>query len=289
MSSHTNQVFSTPTPRRWNLVKRVTLSLIGMVVLAFIGLIVSYTNAFKPDLPRNYSQLQDSLAKIAKDTTISWSQAAVQPCCQGDRPTCFAPLSNGANVPLSQQIRAGFFVNWDPQSYYTLKAQIDKINMVLPEWFVVSDADTVVFKPDERAFQLLREHPFVAVVPLLSNFWQDEWHGENVQRILDDPHRQAVFIESLVHNLKHYGFKGVNIDFEALQDSTADQLHNFMGLLHNRLNSEGFTLSQSIVPLNNQYDPKKLVEVNDLLFVMAYNQHLASTRAGNFRARTDGN
>ena len=250
------------------------------ITIRRVGLIVSYTNSFKPDLPKNYSKLQDSLAQIARDTTLSWSQNALATCCQGDKPTCFAPLSNGAKVPLSQQIRAGFFVNWDPQSYYTLLNQIDKLNMVLPESFFISEADTVVFKPDERAFKLLREHPSVAVVPLLSNFWKGQWQADNVVRIFTNPEKRDIFVESLVHTLKQYGFKGINIDFEALPDSSTEDFYTFMALLHDRLNKEGLSLSQSIVPFSNQYKPERLVLVNDLLFVMAYNEHYQTGKAG---------
>ena len=280
MTPHSKQVFSTPTPRRWHTVKWIAYSLIGIFLFALLGLAVSYTNSFNPDLPKNYSILQESLSQIAHDTTLSWHENAASPCCPTDKPTCFAPLSNSANVPIANQIRAGFFVNWDPQSFFTLQNHIDKINMVLPEWFFVSDADTVVFKPDERAFKLLREHPSVAVMPLLSNFWNHKWESENVIRIFTNPSKRTVFIESLVHTLKKYGFKGVNIDFEGLPNSSTEHFYAFLALLHQRLNKEGLSLSQSIVPFNNQYKPERLVPLNDLLFVMAYNQHYQTGKAG---------
>ena len=280
MSTHSRQVFSTPTPKRWYTVKWIAYSLIGLVLLGLSSLIIIYTNNFKPELPKNYSKLQSQLAQIALDSSLSWNDNALTPCCQTDHPTCFAPLSNGANVPLAQQIRAGFFVNWDPQSYYTLRNNIDKINMVLPEWFFLSDADTVVFKPDVRAFKLLRENPSVAVVPLLSNFWQDQWHSDNVERLFKNKEKRDIFIESLVHTLKHYGFKGVNIDFEGLPDTSTEDFYAFISLLHERMSTEGLILSQSIVPLNAHYKPERLEPITDFLFVMAYNQHFQTGKAG---------
>ena len=239
-----------------------------------------YTNNFKPELPQNYSKLQSQLAQIALDSSVSWHENALTPCCQTDYPTCFAPLSNQANMPLAQQIRAGFFVNWDPQSYFSLRNNIDKINMVLPEWFFLSDADTVVFKPDIRAFKLLRDNPSVAVVPLLSNFWADQWHSDNVERLFKNPTKRDIFIKSLVNTLKKYGFKGVNVDFEGLADTTTEDFYAFISILHTRLNTEGLLLSQSIVPLNFHYKPERLEPITDLLFVMAYNQHYQTGKAG---------
>lgn len=280
MSSHSKQVFSTPTPRRWYTVKWITFGLIGIVSLGLISLIVTYSNNFKPELPKNYKKLQSPLSQIAHDTSISWHDNVLTSCCQTDRPTCFAPLSNNANVPLAQQIRAGFFVNWDPQSYYTLLNNIDKINMILPEWFFLSDADTVVFKPDARAFKLLREHPSVAVMPLLTNFWNGKWDSSNTERLFNNKEKQEIFIESLVHTLKIYGFRGVNIDFEGLNDNSNENFYAFIAHLHKRLNTEGLMLSQSIIPLNNQYKPERLAPINDLLFVMAYNEHYQTGKAG---------
>ncbi|MBL7814599.1 MAG: glycosyltransferase [Saprospiraceae bacterium] len=280
MTSHSRQVFSTPTPNRWYKVKWVAYSLISLTLIGFLCWIFTYTNNYKPNLPHNFTKIDGSLSLFAKDTTISWAENAVSPCCQADKPTCFAPLTNSASVPLNEQIRAGFFVNWDPQSYYTLLHNIDKLNMVLPEWLFLSEADTVVFRPNERAFKLFKEHPSVAIVPMLSNFWQDQWHTNNLERIFSDKNKAHIFIESLVHTLKHYGFKGVNIDFEALPPQRIPQFYEFMTDLHNRLNQNGLLVSQSVVPLNRQYDLAKLAPVNDLMFIMAYNQHYQTGKAG---------
>jgi peptidoglycan-N-acetylglucosamine deacetylase len=280
MAPHTKQVFSTPSPKRWHAAKLIFFTIIGCLCVSCIILVINYTYYFKPNLPKNYLNLEAELAQISKDTSLSWADVALESCCSSGRPTCFAPLSKNNNMPLDKQIRAGFAVNWDPQSYFTLLNHIDQLNMVLPEWFFLSDADTVVFKPDTRTYKLLEEHPSVSVVPLLSNFWNGKWNAKNATRIFNNQENQEKFINSLVHTLKHYGFKGVNIDFEGLEENTSEKFYSFLKILHNRLNTEGLLLTQSIVPYNNQYSPEKLAEVNDLLFVMAYNQHYQTGKAG---------
>src|SRR5262245_57074679 len=35
----------------------------------------------------------------------------------------------------TSRIRAAFYVNWDPQSLYSLQNHIDQLNMVMPDWF----------------------------------------------------------------------------------------------------------------------------------------------------------
>ena len=282
MAHDTKQVFSTHSPRRWYTVKGVLYCCGIVLVVGLLTLLFTYSDSFKPELPKNFTELDnESLHTIAKDKSISWHKNALGSCCaSGDKPRCISPLSNKANVPLAQQVRAGFFVNWDPQSFFTLESNIDKINMVLPEWLFVSDADTVSFQPDERAYKLLQEHPSVAVVPMLSNIWKRKWNKDNIGRIIKNKKKRQFFIENLVGTLNRYGFKGVNIDFEGLPDEYTEDFYTFLTALRDRLKKDDLMLSQSIVPFNSQYKPERLTKINDLLFVMAYNQHYMTGESG---------
>lgn len=282
MAHDTKQVFSTHSPRRWYTVKGVLYCCGIVTVIGILALFYTYSDTFKPELPKNFTTLSGhSLNEIAHDKGISWHDNAMSSCCTaGNSPTCFAPLSNKATVPIAERIRAGFYVNWDPQSYFTLLNNIDKINMVLPEWLFVSEADTVSFQPDDRAYHLLQAHPSVAVMPMLSNFSKGKWNSENIGRILKTATKRQQFIDNLVKTLKQYGFKGVNIDFEGLPDAYTADLYTFLNVLHDRLGKENLILSQSIVPFSNQFTPEKLAKVNDLVFVMAYNQHYQTGKSG---------
>ncbi len=186
-----------------------------------------------------------------------------------------------AHPDLKKQVRAGFYVNWDVQSYFSLRSNISKMNMVLPEWFFIGDKDTVIVNIDERAMKFLREYPNVKVVPMISNFFNGGWNGKNVERIIASAELRTKFIQSVLRNLKKYKLNGVNIDFEAMEGETVTgDLIDFQVELYETLHAEGFLVTQDIAPFNTDYDLKDLQKYNDYLFVMAYDEHFAQSKAG---------
>jgi hypothetical protein len=68
-------------------------------------------------------------------------------------------LTKNAQTVNASEIRAAFYVDWDPQSFYSLQKNIDKLNMVLPEWFFI-DPTTDTLRPaiDTNALQLMKKN-----------------------------------------------------------------------------------------------------------------------------------
>ena len=170
-------------------------------------------------------------------------------------------------------VKAAFYVNWDPQSEASLKRNISKLNMVLPEWLFITDSSDEIYDDvDSTALNFLRKNN-VAVVPILSNFFNKKWNGANVHNILKSAKRRTQIIDNLFNILKKYHFAGVNIDFEELQETKNENLVAFQRQLYDRLHAGGFLVSQDISPFNEDYNITELGNVNDLLFLMAYDQH----------------
>lgn len=177
-------------------------------------------------------------------------------------------------------IRAGFYVNWDAQSYSTLKTHIDQMNMVLPEWLFVTDTSDVIHADiDPQALELMRKHK-VSIVPMISNFSNDKWNGENVHRIISSPMKRHNFINSVVDILAKYKFQGVNIDFEELNENTDENLIKFQRELYTALHTRHYLVTQDIPPSNTDYNLKSTAANNDYVFVMAYDQHYATSKPG---------
>lgn len=272
------QIFSTMSPRRWRIVKSAAGLILGLAVIAITIMVVTLANPNKPDIPKNYTKCNLSSEQIAQDTSISWQNVTPHGtgCCHDQVSRLLTPLNNPAHLPMSQQIRAAFYMNWDErnhQSFHSLRDNIDKINMVIPGWFTLGNADTVICNIDANAYQFLQKNPSVAVLPMLTNCYGEKWDSENVRRIIKNPEIKHKFIENIVVTLKRYGFQGINIDIENLDENYTEDFHAFMTDLYKRLHSEGFLVSQEIVPFNQQFAVNRVNEYNDLLFVMAYNQH----------------
>ncbi len=187
------------------------------------------------------------------------------------------PASNGA---LGVEVRAGFYVNWDAESFHSLRQNVEHMNVVFPEWLFVADSvDTVVAQIDVNALDLMHQHG-VHILPMVSNYFNERWNSANVHRIIGSPERRLKFIHSLLNALVRYNMQGVNIDFEDLDEKTDELLIAFQKELYGLLHRRGYLVSQDIAPLNPDYNLRELQKHNDYLVVMAYDQHFSTSAAG---------
>ena len=63
-------------------------------------------------------------------------------------------------------IRAAFYVDWDPQAFFSLQKNIDQLNMVFPEWlFIDPRTDTLQVKIDSSALAVMQSTK-IKILPL---------------------------------------------------------------------------------------------------------------------------
>jgi cellulose synthase/poly-beta-1,6-N-acetylglucosamine synthase-like glycosyltransferase/peptidoglycan/xylan/chitin deacetylase (PgdA/CDA1 family)/spore germination protein YaaH len=170
-------------------------------------------------------------------------------------------------------VRAGFFVNWDINSSYSLQKNIGKMNMVLPEWsFVSNTKGDLTKKVDVRALNLLRKNK-VAIVPMLSNFVNSRWNGDSIAIVLKNTRTRTILIKRIVDFLDHYSFQGINIDFENLPEGSETALLDFSRDLHEELQPAGYLTTIDLPVTTPQSLYGKLALYYDFMFVMAYNEY----------------
>jgi peptidoglycan-N-acetylglucosamine deacetylase len=170
-------------------------------------------------------------------------------------------------------LRAAFFVNWDMNSSYSLQKNVSKINMVLPEWtFIASNKGNITKKIDVRALNLLRKNK-VAIVPMLSNYYNNRWNGDSALLIFRNKVSRKKLIDNIANFLDYYSFQGINIDLENLPDGSENDLLLFSKELHERLNPDGYltTIDLSVGTRPDMY--QQLANYYDFMFIMAYNEH----------------
>ena len=296
------QIFQSFSPRRW---QRFVWSVrLGLVALAVAGAGLGWAifqqsatllpKAFGPN--ETYKQILNPqhVITLANRHNLAYHALRQQlpPARRGGyrdhRSHLVAPVTQVPARPRAAPdfrgglpIRAGFYVNWDAQSLNTLRRHIDQLNMVLPEWlFVPDEAGQLSLDIDTAALAVLRRHPGVAVVPMISNYYHEQWNGANVRRMIgSEPTRQA-FIANVLRVVRQYNFQGINIDFESLNLDDSAPLETFQRELYAALHRGGYLVTQDIAPLNDDYDPAKLARANDYLILMAYDQHETGSAPG---------
>jgi len=158
--------------------------------------------------------------------------------------------------------------------------------MVIPEWLFVADSsDEVSVTIDPDALTLMRNNN-IPIVPIISNYYNDKWNGDNVHRIISSESSRQKFIASIVAVLDKNKFAGVNIDFEELNEKTDANIIAFQKELYETLHQKGYLVTQDVEPLNSDYNLTELNKYNDYLFIMAYDQHYPQSVSGPIAAQS---
>jgi peptidoglycan-N-acetylglucosamine deacetylase len=300
----TNQIFQTNSPSRWQRFQWSSRFFLLLVVLGIAIIVITLSRVYIPALPK-MAGIQEKQILLDSNTNWLFSKSKIARQYGGFRKFINEkeiykhggfPISkrfrkkNGVIVQADSSfysfrkfpagIRAAFFVDWDPQSFSSLEQNIAHLNMVVPEWiFLDSNTDNLYTKIDPQAYDLMRRSG-VKIVPELTNNIGEIFRGDVVHRIINDPKKRERLIDDLIGVLQKNGFAGVNIDFEELREKNNGTLVSFQKELYKKLRSQGFLVTQSVAPFNDDYNLTELATYNDYIFLMAYDQYSESTAPG---------
>ncbi len=287
------QVFQTNNPSRWQRVKWGFRVLLVFLALAIMVIAIAIANMTNPDVPLE----SKAMKKVLNEEQPGYRASAIGNKYRGYRRLIETKLAQGKGAGQNNSIldlstsalfsdsigiRAAFYVAWDAQSFYSLRKNISKINLVLPEWFFIDPVTDTLFTAmdkDKRAFDLIKASG-VRVMPMLSNSFNSKFNGAALHRIFNDPKKSQRLINDVVKNLQRYDFAGVNVDFEEMTESTDAALIEFQKNLYNALHSKGLLVTQNVSPFNDDYNYAEQSRYNDYIFLMAYDQHSESTKPG---------
>jgi cellulose synthase/poly-beta-1,6-N-acetylglucosamine synthase-like glycosyltransferase/peptidoglycan/xylan/chitin deacetylase (PgdA/CDA1 family)/spore germination protein YaaH len=173
----------------------------------------------------------------------------------------------------------GFYVNWDRASIVSLRINLAQLTHLIPEWFILQDAKGGIEDESDPVVVTIARQANLPIIPMLTNY-RDSWQDGDVRRIIKSPALRHTLIENIVSNLQEHKFQGINIDFEQLNKGDSDSLVVFMQELKARLGPLGLLVTEDTPVDDEAYDLKRLVQANDLLLPMIYDEHYQSGTPG---------
>ena len=312
MSPHTTgHTFLDPTGRRWARIRAGALvaGVISTVLLLFVltGLVIP---PMLPDLPL-VQTAADSLGAAprrarppqrryvsirAERERLAARQRLFEYLRQHPAPPALhyaeMPLTRPhvrpdrqlATRPASDPIVAGFYVNWDDNSYASLKSHLDNLDWVVAEWgFVGRGGDTlpVRFEVPDSVLSMIRgaQQP-PSVLALITNFTGEDFDPRPVARMLRRPGLRRKALDEIMSAVTTYDLAGLTIDFEQLPQSLHPELLAFLRQLRARLRPTGRLLTQTIPGDDASWPAEQYAAVNDRVFVMLYDEHDPSDDPG---------
>lgn len=292
------QVFHDPANRRWRRFRRAA-GLVGAPVLVML-VILSVTITVGPvlpvlrlsplrPLPRAHrplprgnvlSRVNPSAAYPIRGRTAGASYGALQRAAGGGRPSALATPPRGSVEIL------GFFVNWDDNSFTSLKENLSSVDKLVPEWLHLTAADgTVAIDDSRRQTQVLAyiqaHRPNLPIVPLVNNFnaRTNRWEDAALAKVLAQPQARARLIQNLLTFVTINRLAGICIDFEEIPRASI-YVRTFMRELYGQFHPLGLEVAQTISLDDPELDPRLVMPFTDYLIVMAYDEHSSETGAG---------
>ncbi len=291
--STNKQVFQTSSRWRWRTFQWTGRSLLFLLLLMVPVVIITLTRGLKPGLPILTNEA-DILHKLSNPTfPAGLSKREIRKykgfqtfLREKEKNT---KLLNSTPNLSDRQIRAAFYVDWDPQSFFSLQQNIDKLNMVIPEWFFIDPAtDTLRVDIDKNALQVMKQK-HIRIVPLINNtneqLGEGAFDGAMLHRILHNPAKRERLINDMVKYLEQYQLQGINIDFEEFKEKNDEPIIAFQKEVYEKLHPKGYIVSQEIMPHNEDFNIKSLQKYNDYMFLMAYDEHYASSVPGSISSQ----
>jgi cellulose synthase/poly-beta-1,6-N-acetylglucosamine synthase-like glycosyltransferase/peptidoglycan/xylan/chitin deacetylase (PgdA/CDA1 family)/spore germination protein YaaH len=235
----------------------------------------------RPQLPFLNVEVPQTNARGASNVVVHEALGGDQPPINFDVDTFVAQNKQSSVINRNQKSKMmGFYVNWDENSLTSLKANIDNIDVLVPEWLhLAPEAGKFTLDDIDRTKQTLRfirsAKPNLQIVPLVNNF------NNETQNWDKDLLKQAIGTElsrqTLVHNLLNFttklGFSGISIDFEDVPETEQLNLILFMRELSTEFHKTGLQVFQSIPLDDESFNATELGKYADLLILMAYDEH----------------
>ena len=190
-------------------------------------------------------------------------------------------------APRATELYA-FFVNWDDTSFTSLKQNIGRIDVLVPEWLHLADETGRLIENNPPRRQVVLDfvkerRPDLRVVPLINNFNPDtlDWQSARIGAMLANPAARAQTIAGVTAFVGQHGFRGINVDFEAIPKARQPLLASFMCELKAEFQPRGWSVSESVPLDDSAFDYKGARACTDrLILLMAYDEHASESDAG---------
>lgn len=189
-------------------------------------------------------------------------------------------------------ITAGFYVNWDDNSYASFAAHAAELDWVICEWsFVAAGGDSLRFALDPRipyVVQRLPEGDRPLIFAMVSNFDSGgkRFESRDLRRLLATPDSRARAVAQLDGFVRRYGLGGVTVDFESVPADLDDEVLAFIRALRAALAEHGALTTQAIGTDVDDSWLRRYGAANDDVILMLYDEHYGSGDAGPVASQT---
>jgi cellulose synthase/poly-beta-1,6-N-acetylglucosamine synthase-like glycosyltransferase/peptidoglycan/xylan/chitin deacetylase (PgdA/CDA1 family) len=224
-------------------------------------------------------------ARLAAKRRLYAALAGRPPAPAVRRAVLPAPPASPTRATTGRALSAGFYVNWDDNSFVSLKAHASRLDWVICEWaFLTRDGRSLDFRIDRRVLYLVQQFPPAsrpAVMLMVSNYDSTTQDFESTRlRTLSSPQNRTALIAQLHSMVSTYGLGGVSVDFEEIPENLSRDVRAFVAELGADMHAIRAVVSQAVPAGSDPAELKATAAVNDRVIVMLYDEHSGAHDVG---------
>ena len=297
-----SSVFIDPSGRRWQRIRRAVLA-IGVATTA-LGLIIVGGVLVPPLLPnvswsvpraghavrRELSLAKRERQRVTARKRLFSSLARRAPAAPGVHASHLPIVRGGAPVAAHADpasIVAGFYVNWDDNSFASFSAHASEIDWLVCEWaFLAPTGDSLRLRVDNRVLftvQRMAEAERPRIFVMVSNFDSSAkaFGGTPALRTaLTDPRATERIVRQLDSVTAVNGLAGVTIDLEGVPATLDGPLLGLLRTLRARFAGSTRLVTITAAATEDEATLRALAGASDKIFLMAYDEHYGNGEAG---------
>ena len=158
-------------------------------------------------------------------------------------------------------------------SLETLGDKIEGVNVVMPTWYSISDANGNVEDEYSKDYYERAKSYGYQIWPIITNGFDKEDFDkkEATSQIMNDEQKRETLIKNIVKVIKDNKLDGINIDFEGMKEEDKYMYTQFLRELYPMVREIGAKLSVDIY-FTNYIDRQGVGKACDYVMLMGYDQ-----------------
>jgi peptidoglycan-N-acetylglucosamine deacetylase len=269
-------IFKDNTGQRWGALKKyvTVFIMILLIIISVFGISLS----INPFLPSMGLKSIKNLAHISSISLNFDPKSSINLLKQYEKRKATFQLDfkkhNKAikSIKLQRKKVFAFFVDWDENSFTSLKSNVRDINVVIPNWYVLNTDLSFKNNKTKEVDDFIKGNN-VMNMPLINNYVGNKWDGLLIHKLLANVSLKTEFLNNLEKDIKINGYSGINIDFESIDSKDKTLLTLFMKELCTKFHSNGLKVSMDVPAQDNAFDYSALSSSVDYMIVMMYDEH----------------
>jgi peptidoglycan-N-acetylglucosamine deacetylase len=174
-----------------------------------------------------------------------------------------------------------FVTQEDPESINDMKRHIKKLDVIFPDWLSFTGQKSEIDENiDSNLLDYLKSSKSLVFPRISDSDAIGNWHGQEFSQYISNAENRHNLSVMISDTLNKYNLKGINLDFEAIDQNAGNNYLELMIELREILHKSNKYLTVDVPINDNAFDYEAIGKIADSVVIMAYDEHYSNGASG---------